>query len=477
MTASGWFEVDKGGLADTVSEPARLPLELYQNAVDEDCHNIDITLEPAERRGYAHLRVTDDSPEGFADLTESYKMYARSKKRNDPTKRGRLNVGEKRVLACCHEAGITSTTGTVEFRSDGTRKATSAKTEGGTVFSGLIRLRKPEQAEALELLRMVLPPEGISLRVNGVAIPHRPPLRTTKATLATVIPDEEGRLSRKTKRATEVHLIEPLNGEKPTIYEMGVPVVEHDGRWSVDISQRVPLNDERDNVPPSYLRELRVAVLDLAHDLLTSVDAKKAWVTEALPKATPEALRTVVEQIHGKDAVIFDPSNPEATKIASEQGRVVVHGRQFTADTWTAIKNEGILQPAGRVIATGIPTSPDGKPPIPEDEWTDDMHAVADYTHKAGQFLLGFEPMVQFQNMTIGTTAGHVLAWWGSGEITFNLGRLGKRWPAEATQQDVDELILHEFAHNKESDHLSLDFVNECCRLGAKLRTFEGELR
>lgn len=477
MTANGWFEIDKSGLADTVSEPARLPLELYQNAVDEDCKTITITLTPAERRGYAEIVVADDSPEGFSDLTESYKMYARSKKRDDPTKRGRLNVGEKRVLACCHEASITSTTGTVLFRSDGTRLAAKTSQPTGTTFRGLIRLRRPEQAEALQLLRMVLPPADITLTVNGEAIPHRPPLRSTKATLATVLPDEEGRLSRKTRRATEVHLVEPLDGEVATIYEMGVPVVEHDGRWHIDVAQRVPLNDERDNVPPSFLRELRVAVLDVAHDLLTSVDAKKAWVTDALPKAAPEALRTVVEQIHGKDAVIADPSNREATKIAADQGRVIVHGRQFTAETWAAIKNEGILQPAGQVIRTGVPTSPDGKPPIPQDEWTDDMLALAVYVTDVGEHLLGFKPTVRFQNMTIGTTAGHALAWYGGGAITFNLGRLGKRWPETASQQDVDEILLHEFAHNKVRDHLSLEFVSECCRLGAKLRNFEGTLR
>ncbi len=33
--------------------------------------------------------------------------------------------------------------------------------------------------------------------------------------------------------------------------------------------------------------------------------------------------------------------------------------------------------------------------------------------------------------------------------------------------------FLPELAHHRAQDHYSADFYNECCRLGAKLQTFE----
>ena len=252
------------------------------------------------------------------------------------------------------------------------------------------------------------------------------------------------------------------------IYELGVPVVGHDGRWHVNVGQKVPLNTARDNVTPAYLRRLREIMLNETHHLLTTVDMKRAWVTDALPKATPGALRAVVEKVHGTDAVIADPSSPEATKRAFDQGRTVVYGRQFTTDTWRRIKENGILKPAGQVIRVGVPTSPVGKPPIPEGDWTSAMRSLADYTAAVRVSLLGFEPAVEFHNITL--SGRHASAWWSGRTIAFNLRYLGKSWPEKATTEEVDALLIHEFAHHSASDHFSDPFTDACCTLGARLR-------
>ena len=56
--------------------------------------------------------------------------------------------------------------------------------------------------------------------------------------------------------------------------------------------------------------------------------------------------------------------------------------------------------------------------------------------------------------------------------MTLNVGRLG--WKALTARTSsafiaLLDLFLHEFAHERVSDHLSDDFHTECCRLGAKL--------
>lgn len=65
---------------------------------------------------------------------------------------------------------------------------------------------------------------------------------------------------------------------------------------------------------------------------------------------------------------------------------------------------------------------------------------------------------------------------WGERDIGFNIGKLGRKWVDEPNQQRVDELLLHEFAHDKVSDHLSDAFADEIARLGAKMRTVRSSL-
>src|SRR5208282_82456 len=106
---------------------------------------------------------------------------------------------------------------------------------------------------------------------NGKLLPTRTLVTTFDAILPTVLADEEGVL-RKTTRKTQVSVYEPLPSETPTLYEMGIPVVETGDRFHVDVGQKVPLNMDRDNVTPAYLRAVRVAVLNATHEILDQPD-------------------------------------------------------------------------------------------------------------------------------------------------------------------------------------------------------------
>lgn len=478
MPKTSWFQVDHEGLAATIEEPERLALELYQNAVDENITSIEILLRPIEgRRGVAELVATDDSPNGYADLTESYTLYAPSKKRDDATKRGRMNVGEKRVLALCERAQVTSTTGTVVFEKGGERRRTKEARETGTVFDAVIRLKKAETDAAVALLQSVLPPEGITVTVNGQPVQHRAPCHVFAASIATVLPDEDGKLTRSTKRQTDICLHEPLPGERATLFEMGIPVVELEGdRWHVDVQQRVPLNTERDNVTPGYLRHLRTLVMNEMHTRITQEDANAVWAREAMgdERVAPEAVRSVITQRFGEKVVAFDPSDQEANNIAVSQGYTVVHGRSLSKAEWANVKAADIMQPAGKVTPSSTAllreqlAAGDGEDSIlvPEDKWSDGQRRVADYARSLGKELLGYEPYVKIAS----DITKNALAWFGSMGLTLNVGRLGHAWFNAPDQQRVDELLIHEFAHDRASNHLDHSFHDECCRLGAKMR-------
>lgn len=159
----------------------------------------------------------------------------------------------------------------------------------------------------------------------------------------------------------------------------------------------------------------------------------------------------------------------------------VVYGRQFTPEVWNVIRNNEILQPAGKVIPTSITAEEKGHDPIDEKDWTDPMRRLAAYTQAVSLHLLGTECMVEFHNLPrVRSNAGrgvHCLAWWGDNTLTFNLGALGKKWPEAAEQVAVDKLLIHELAHSRASDHLSERFYEACCEFGARLRDFPERLR
>ena len=112
-------------------------------------------------------------------------------------------------------------------------------------------------------------PDNVTVTFNGDRLLARKPIRTFEASLETPVADESG-VMRLRVRKTRVGIYEPLPGEVPGLYEMGLPIVETGDRWHVSVEQKVPLNRDRDNVRPAYLQAVRVAVLNAAHDLLTT---------------------------------------------------------------------------------------------------------------------------------------------------------------------------------------------------------------
>jgi hypothetical protein len=62
------------------------------------------------------------------------------------------------------------------------------------------------------------------------------------------------------------------------------------------------------------------------------------------------------------------------------------------------------------------------------------------------------------------------LATYGDGVLTLNLGRLGHAFFEKGpTSNRVHELLIHELAHEWASEHLSREFYDACCTVGARL--------
>lgn len=471
-----WFEVDREGLRKLIESRGKGPLvaELIQNGWDEEGVSlVDVTLEKKPGVPQAVLKVEDDSPKGWADLSHAWTLYADSKKKHNPKQRGRFNLGEKLVLAFCLDAQIITTTGSVTFDGSGRRKRKIPCTVFGSIFSSTLRMNNAEYEECCNYMKQLIPPSGITTTFNGVELLPREPLKVVKQSLPTVVAGEDGIL-RRTTLITEVEIYEPLEGETACIYEMGLPVVETGDKYHANVQQKVLLNTERDNVTPRYLQVIRTLVLNATHAELEEEEVSENWVRQAASHkdCSHAAIGSVLDKRYGKNRAAFDPSDTEAVSKLQGRGYTIIPSRGLTPGERANAKLAGEIKSAGQILPTPkVKFSPEGQPLkiVPEEKWSDGMRAVVAYTKLLATELLGCEISVVMANEFVLKFG----AWWGKKELTFNYARLGRAWFDEPVGSiEHDRLIIHEFAHHKCSNHLSNDYHEACCKLGAQLKQF-----
>lgn len=481
MKTPGWFAVDKEGLSKLLDRRGRASviLELIQNAWDAPgVKTVRVTLK-ALNGTTAELLVIDDSPEGFTNLEHAFTLFAESGKKADPSLRGRFNLGEKLVLSICKSASIVTRKGTVAFGDDGSRVVTNntpaqiaARPKIGTTFHAVIAMSKTDIADAEQRVRTLIAPRKITTTFNGVEVPPRVQIGSCTTKLLTEQADAEG-IVRRVMRDTTVTLYEVLPGETAHLYELGIPVCETGDQWHVNIAQRIPLNMERDGVTPNFLQRVRAAVLEVAVDrqLLNHEIASSSWVDDGMGSAAFDADNStaIVRARFGDKAVSYDPSDVEANSRAVAAGYAVVHGGSFSKPAWAAIRAGGGIQAAGKVTPSPKPYSPDGTPlkDYDRENWTPGMHAVVWFANTMAQAVLKRSIGVRIVN----DVHWRFAATYGpSGELVLNVGTLGSAWfdaPAVDPTEALD-LLIHEFGHEYESNHLSEAYYRALTAVGAR---------
>lgn len=469
-----WFGVDKSGLAQLAERrdgKAWVLYELISNAWDEASTKVAVELHPEDGKPYVTIIVTDDNPEGFANLAHAWTLFARSKKRSDATVRGVFTLGEKLVLSLCTEALIKTTTGAVLFDHTGRHSRNQWKTKAGSVFEGTVRMTREELAEVRARAQHLIPPAHVATTIDGVPLPVREHVWQINATLPTIKENADGQLA-PTRRMTTLRLYQPAPGETAWLYEMGVPVVETGDALHISVEQKVPLNMERDNVTPAYLREVRALVVQHAHQILSAEDKHKPWVTDAMTHdlVEPAAVNDVLDARFGPERVAADPSDREAEDIAKSRGMTVVHGGSLPGEVWSKAKAAGLIKPAGQVTPSPKPFHEDGAPLKLATEAQRDraLRGIRTYQYLARKLLgvalevvLADDPGWAFLGAYRKTPAPR---------LTLNLAKLGFAHFTDGKMRGaLIRLAIHEFAHHYAGNHLSEEYHEACCELGAKL--------
>jgi hypothetical protein len=471
-----WFTAHKDGLRQVNERLIQrrgyglIGGELYQNVMDTDATvcRFQITKVPGMPR--ILINVEDNGP-GFARLSDAWTMFAPSEKKDDPEKAGRFNLGEKVVLSFAYEATIHTTSGTVTFSDRGRETHPRRKRESGTMFEAELACTAERYEELIAYMRRIIVRPGLQLFVNNEEIEHRDPIMTWTESLRTEIGDD----LRPTSRRTTVEVFEPFEDELPMLYELGIPVVETGDRWHVSIGQKVPLNSDRDNVTPAYLRSVRVSVVNNMHEELTEEDTTSTWVNEATEddRCDDEAVNTFRVKKYGEKSVASDPTNPEADAAAMAAGYVIIPSRGLSRGQRDNLYRGENLTTSSKEFPTAgkgaYSDDPDAKPVkvYSESEMTDGMKRVRDYAEGVGRRLLGREievRMVYCKNF-VGKRWG---AAYGGGVLDFNVFVLGKQW-FEFIGERTDKTLIHELGHEYESNHLCDGYHDALCKLGAAL--------
>lgn len=437
--------VDLGGLRQLVERRGKsfAILELVQNAWDENgVSEVKITAEQ-DGRGRVVLSIVDDAPDGFHDLSHAYTLFAPSRKKADAEKRGRFNIGEKLVIALADTFTVTTTKGGVfiDVRKN-TRHMLRVKRVRGSEILAELRMNREELDEAIKAFRTLLPPPGITTSLNGDVLPARSPIATLEHSLRTEVADAAGFL-RPAHRKTRVEIYEPLPGERATLYELGIPVIETGDTYHVNVMQKVPLNIDRDNVPPSYLQDVRALVLNEMAARIPTGDAAANWVNDALEDdlITGDAVRAVLDKRFGEKRVVFDMSDPEANRIALSEGYTVIPGRSLSAAAWSNVRQYGAALPAGQVTPSPKPFHPDGTPltVIDPADYTAAQRAFVDDVQQLHRDLLNSSITVKLAK----EPAWPYAATYGNGRMIVNMASV----VPSLLNEDTVRTILHEFGH------------------------------
>jgi hypothetical protein len=459
---------------------------MVSNAWDEDITQVEVSLTCPDESGLSWLRVTDNSPTGWADLSHSHTMFAESMKKGKSEKRGRFNAGEKDVLALAIEAKLTTVTGQVLFNEDGTRTEGTETREIGSEFAAKFQLTLDEYEHICNQAKLLIPPKGITTIFNGTPVKHRKPCGSFTESLPTPLADKEGRMYNG-ERKTLVNLYRKLPGEVAMIYEMGIPIVElGDDKWHVNVMQKVPLSRDRDNVNPSYLRKIRQGALNEKYkELTTTDDAAAVWVRDAVasPKSSDEAVVHVMNTRFGDKHVSRDVNDKGSANEAVSQGHKIVEGGALTGPEWArykAIKDEkgdSVLKTSAEVAPTDTVGPLALSLIIPPADWTPAMRSYASLVEVISPKLIGrlvtvryiddedvhFEGCFNKGFRGIKSKKGFTREW---GLMTVNLAYVNPESNFERYS-----LLLHELAHDKvySNDHLHHDFYDTVNELGAKL--------
>ena len=434
-----WFELSEEGWrrSNRARPLGQLVREALQNAFDQRARRVTVRLEESE------VRIEDDAPTGLARDEFAFTVFL-GEKDTPPTWRGRKGRGLKEMIAASDRAEVETVGRTLVFDQDGRHVRPNPRLVG-TCLRLFRRTSARERDAALALLRLTLPPPGVTLVINGRTVrPARLKETLEDCPLETV--ELHRGVERYVERLARVDLYLPRPGETPHLFELGLPVEPHALPWHVDVQQRIPLAAERDAARDAYKRTLAAIVLESMAPDLTRQELSGAWVTEVLAHFTlgPEALEAYVAKVLPARAVLS--VGPRVDDRARQLGAKVVDLRGMPLSAVAQL--ETLVESADAYVAR-MEGPPRDKvvDPGPRAE------RLVGLVRCLSQELLGHEVGVEFFERKVRDPSAHVDAEYDRERRLLRIHLRGQVRLEDPLAPATLGILLHELAHEAGDEH------------------------
>lgn len=366
-------------------------------------------------------------------------------------------LGEKQAIAQASFARIETTKGSILFDKDGARRRSPTKRLAGSRIVLGFRSNQAERDEMIEKLKAFIAPDGVDYIVNGEPVQRPTEHKRFEAhTLQTV--DLIDGVLKERYRNTEVRLYHP-NGDGAWLFELGIPVLRIDCKYSADVQQKIPLAMDRESVRDSYLRDLFCQILNCTIDELRSEEASEAWVRLGAQdfQIDADTTKKLLTKRYGDKVAVFTPGDPRANDEAIANGYKVVTGSELSAEEWDRVRDAGAMPTTTALFGLNPGNATQVKP-------TPEMQRVATLARRIAKKVHDYDLTVQFIDLP--NSAG--AAWYGGGTLKFVVNILGTNWFRDPTAKHVIDLIIHELGHYH-GTHTERAYLDSLTDIGARL--------
>ena len=431
--------------------PWQLVKELIQNSWDEAPEATVCTVEITVRsnENATLVTVTDDGP-GFNDISDAWTLMKHTAKRQQPTKRGRFNMGEKEIVSVALEAEVETVGHTVTFPRMGSRVVSPNQRAKGTRIAALMPWNQ-EQADGLVAKLATFRPTDCRLVVNKVEVVQREPISIRSTILNTVLQEGPGQPMRPTRRRTDIHILTRHNPAESWLYEMGIPIQPIGTPWDVDVMQKIPMPPNRDTVSESYLSDIYAEVLNAEHEIMEPDQFGEQWVKQAVedPRTESPAIISTVAGRYGSKVLLTSP-DADANMKAAEDDYELVNPRSLSKIERDRFREDAGLQTTRQVFGAPTPAIEEHEPESADEiafaEWVIDVGMMAELNVTVK--IIDDVKAHRLADCTANTTMP---------TVRFNRAYLPPSFfaPPYPKEQQL-ELVIHELGHakaNKPMEH------------------------
>lgn len=481
------FEADPEGfrVQNADRPPEHLVRELIQNALDEDGItrlSVDVVYH-GKRKGTTVI-VTDNTPTGVRDPRLLFTIWM-SDKQDSPTKRGRMGRGLKELISVSDETTIRSVScdALVFTRARGGKwerkeKARLGRLERGTQVKSFVRSWGEKAAKAIvKFCKRIRVPVSVAFEVSYLDDSSTTtsetvyPFRATevyKLTLPTVLFEIENgeRAERERYRECAVECFVPPPGEKPQVYEMGIPVEACEGPVSIDVAQRVILRERRDTLTETYKRQLFAKVLSARVDggLVRDEELRDNAAIIAAASAHNLSLQTAKKLVDVWTGGKPYAADPRTRAIATGNHVEVVNLRSLPESIREIVRYNGV-----DVRTVLEQRKEEFCPQIPVLKLNPDQLKTATFFDWIARGI-GRECGIKICNGNPGCNASFER---GSRTFTIYAEVVGKAFFQKPADPEALRVLIHELSHwtPKDDEHGS-EFAHDNDRVGGEVAAF-----